>query len=614
MDKTDITLKRRLDIFWRIMAVAWSVRPRAIIGFFCGAGLEIGGMLVSIYATAKLGSLLASFITTGRTDYIWLWLWVDIVALVVIGLGFLAMQYAKRMIYFSFVRWTVNSFLGSLTRLDLGAFYDNKTRNQINKVSGAYIWQLPSLSDTSLELIYALLRFAAITVVVAQITWWLVPLIALFLVPTLMGESRMAKMQWFVWDSKGDSRHIFWGLQYIVTRAKGQMELRSLQAKDFVLGKIDDMNAVFYKEQEGKYRQASRTLVPTKILEVAGTAIGSIVVLRQLLSHSISLERYFFLSGALLRIGGALNNIFGILSRMQEGLLFADGYFSLIDTKPKILDPPDAMLLDKKSTPTIVFKNVTFAYPGQKKAVFENLNLEIESGEHVALVGENGAGKSTLIKLLLRFYEPTSGQILIDGVDLRDCTMASLIDGHDLRNVAIGSWYAQLATLFQDFNQYPLTVGENIEIGRSNQQADKAMLERASQFGSVDKLVKGYKHGWETVLDSSFKKGIEPSGGQWQRVALARAFYRDANMIILDEPTSAIDAKAEYDIFNNIFKEYKNKTALIVSHRFSTVRRANRIVVLDEGKVVDQGSHKDLMKRGGLYHELFTKQAEGYRE
>ncbi len=482
--------------------------------------------------------------------------------------------------------------------MDLANFYDAEMRNQLNRVAGSYIWQMPNLTEICLDLLYGLLRFLAITAVVAQITWWIVPLIALFLIPTLIGESRLAKMQWFVWDSKGDFRHIFWGLEYTVRQAKGQMELRSSQAARFVLNKIDRMNFEFYHEQENKFRHASRLLIPTKILEVAGTAIGSIVVLRQFLLHSISLERYFFLSGALLRIGGALNSIFGTLSRMQESLLFADSYFKIVDTKSEIVDVPDASRLPRDKVPSIEFKDVSFTYPGQAKPVFEGLNITIDAGEHVALVGENGAGKSTLIKLLLRFYRPTSGTILVDG--------------QDLQTIAIESWYAQLATLFQDFNQYPLSIAENIEIGRSDQKSDPKLLARAGKFGNVDEMVKNYKHGWDTVLDSSFAKGVEPSGGQWQRVALARAFYRSANMIILDEPTSAIDAKAEYDIFNNIFAHYQDKTALIVSHRFSTVRRADRIIVLEHGKIMEQGTHQDLMKQKGLYHELFTKQAEGY--
>lgn len=594
-----ISLGRRIRIGLRMLRIVWQIRPSAVFGFSAGALLEIASMLLSIYATAKLSALLATFIATDQTAGIWFWLWADIAAVGLTGLGFLIMEYAKRMLYFSLVRWNINTFLRALCQFDLGSFYDSEIRNQLNKVGGGYIWQMPNLANACLELIYGVLRFAAITIVVAQITWWLVPLIAIFLVPTLIGESRMAKMQWFVWDNKGDFRHIFWGLEGIVKTAKGQMELRSTQASKFVLDKIDRMNLGFYKEQETRYREASRSLVPTKILEVAGTAIGSVVVLRQLLSHSISLERYFFLSGALLRIGSALNNIFGTLSRMQESLLFADSYFTLIETPVTITDPSDAAPLKPNVTPTIVFENVSFTYPGQTVPVFENLSITIKAGEHVALVGENGAGKSTLIKLLLRFYRPTAGRILINGIDLQ--------------TVTIESWYEQLATLFQDFNHYPLTIAENIEIGRSDKAVDIPLLEKAAKFGNVDEQVKHYKHGWETVLDASFKKGVEPSGGHWQRVALARAFYRNAEMIILDEPTSAIDAKAEYDIFNNIFDHYQHKTALIVSHRFSTVRRANRIIVLDQGKVVEQGSHTNLMKQKGLYHEMFTKQAEGYR-
>ena len=267
---------------------------------------------------------------------------------------------------------------------------------------------------------------------------------------------------------------------------------------------------------------------------------------------------------------------------------------------PKIKDAPDSKKLSTSTTPEIIFEDVTFTYPNQTDPVFKKFNLTIAPGEHIALVGENGAGKSTLIKLLLRFYKPDSGRILVNGQNL------SLI--------TIDSWYEQIATLFQDFNQYPFTVAENITIGRSSNKPSKKLLDESAKFGGVDTLVKKYKYGWETVLESSFKNGIEPSGGQWQRIAISRAFYRQANILILDEPTSAIDAKAEYEIFNNIFDHYKNKSALIVSHRFSTVRRADRIVVLNQGQIVEQGSHQTLMKRQGLYHDLFTKQAAGYKE
>lgn len=595
----DISIGRRFTISLRMFRQAWRLRRAALIGYFVGAVIEIGSSITLIYAGAKLSALLAQYATGGEVEGIWFWFWTTVLFGVTTGLGFFMMAYNKRILYFSFVRWAINGFLSALTRIELKQFYDEDTRNLINKVGSAYSWQLSNLSETNLDLTYGILRFVAITAVVSQIAWWIVPIIALFLLPTLVSEAKLAKLQWFVWDQKGDTRHVYWGLEYILRQAKGQMEIRSLQANNYVLGKIDSMNKTFYSEQETRYKQARSTVLLSQLLENVGPAIAGIVVLKQFLARVISLERYFFLTGALLRIGGALNAIFGTLTRMQEPILLANSYFDLIENVPVEKDAVNATKLVTKKAPKIEFENVTFSYPKQDTPVFENLSLTIESGEHVALVGENGAGKTTMIKLLLRFYTPDSGRILINGVDLQELTL--------------DSWYDQIATLFQNFNQYPLSVKENVEIGRPNTKANPSLLERAAQFGGVSDLVKRYTHGWDTVLESSFEKGVEPSGGQWQRVALSRAFYRQANVLILDEPTSAIDAKAEYDIFNKIFEHYKNKTALIVSHRFSTVRRANRIVVLEEGQIVEQGSHAELMKnKAGLYNDLFTKQAEGY--
>lgn len=588
-----------LDASTRILGIAWAVRPRAIIGYFVGAIIEITSFVISIYATAQVGALLARYITGGDTSTIWLWLGIDIATAIGIALGFWLMSVYRQLLYYSMIRWSINAFLTTLSQLDIPDFYDEKIRNQINKAQNGYAWQVSGFAEIVLDLIYAVLRFLATAVIVAQITWWLIPLLALFLIPTLLAEKNMAKVQWFVWDDKGDNRHVFWGLEWIIRQAKEQMELRSSQARSYVINKVTNMNEEFYVTQEKQFRRVNRFMVPSKILEASGTAIGAIIVLRQFLSGAISLDRYFFLSGALLRIGGALNNIFGTLSRMQERILFVENFFQVLDRTPKIVDRANAITLENTEPPTIEFKNIGFTYPGQTNAIFTNLSFTIKPGEHVALVGENGAGKSTIIKLLLRFYTPTSGKILIDG--------------HNLQDIAIESWYSQLATLFQEFIQYPFSVAENIEVAKREFAGDPERLKAAAAFSNVDTFVSRYKNGWDTVLDNSFEKGVEPSGGQWQRVALARAFYRQSKILVLDEPTAAIDANAEYDIFNNIFEHYKGKTTIIVSHRFSTVRRAHRIIVIDQGKIIEQGSHDKLMKHNGLYRNMFSKQAEGYR-
>ena len=598
--KIEVSILDRVKIVSRTLGAAWQARKLAVISYFVAAIIEIAAMLLALYASAKLGAILAGYVFTGQAENVWFWLGVDIACIVLTGLAFWAMGYARTLIYFSLARRIINDFLSHLCKIDLQAFHDNDFRTRLNKVAGSYIWQLPNLAHTSLDLIYSILRFIAITAVVAKISWWLIPLIAIFLIPKVVGESITAKTQWFVWDSKGDFRHIFWGLEYLVKQAKNQMEIRSSQVSGYILNKIDYMNREFYATQETAYKRSSKAFVFSHFTSAIGPAIGSIYLIKQLLDKAINLETYFFLSGALFRVNSALENVFGTIARMQEGILFAYNYYELLKIEPTIIDKDNALSLKPTTIPRIEFKNVSFHYPGKKKMIFENLSFVIESGQHVALVGENGAGKSTLIKLLLRFYTPTSGKILVGGIDLND--------------IAIESWYALLATLFQDFNQYPLSIEENISIGRSSQKMNKKALLDAAKFGDVDDFVADYKHGWDTVLDPSFKKGVEPSGGQWQRVALARAFYRNANMVILDEPTSAIDAKAEYNIFNNIFQHYNDKTVLIVSHRFSTVRRADIIIFLEHGKIVEQGSHKSLIAKKGMYYDLFTKQAEGYRD
>lgn len=591
--------RSRIHLMRRILGVAWQVRPWGVIGFFIGAIVEIVSFIVTIYATAKVGSLLAQFVATGNGSDIWLWLWVDIIAGALTGVGQWLMSASKRYLYFKMLIWSMNKFQSVVCTIDIPDFYDTDIRDRLNKVSDGYNWQISNFNDATLDLIYAVLRFLATAIIVAQITWWLIPLLIAFLIPSLIFQGRLAQVQWFIWNEQGDDRHIFWGLQYLMRIAGNQMELRSSQAIHYVLDKVNGINSRFYGKQEKQMRKFTGYILPSQLLEAGGTAIGSIYLLKQFLGHVISLDRYFFLSGALLRVNSSLANIFGTLSRMQQNFLFMDDFFAVLDIAPKIVDKPDAVQLVSKEAPEIAFKNVSFTYPGQTKPVFKNLSFTIHSGERLAIVGENGAGKSTLIKLLLRFYRPSSGRILINGIDLQD--------------LAIESWYDQLATLFQSFNQYPFPIDENIEVARPEFKGDQKRLEHAAKMSNVDVIVKQYKHGWDTVLDNSFEKGVEPSGGQWQRVALARAFYRQANVLILDEPTAAIDAKAEYDIFNNIFAEYKGKTAIIVSHRFSTVRKADRILVFEHGKVIEDGTHKELIKLNGEYADMFNKQAEGYR-
>jgi len=264
-----------------------------------------------------------------------------------------------------------------------------------------------------------------------------------------------------------------------------------------------------------------------------------------------------------------------------------------------IVEDGDIKLPRLEDPPTIEVKNMSFHYPNSEKNIFENFSLKIEAGQKIAIVGENGAGKTTLVKLISRIYDPQEGEMLVNGINLK--------------NIKINDWYKNIGVLFQDFNFYgELTVKENIYIGKSIKKVDEESVIEAAKNADAHEFIMEYENGYDTVMSERFKDGIRPSNGQKQKIAIARFFYRNAPVAIFDEPTSAIDAESEYRIFNRIYDFFRKKTVVIISHRFSTVRNADRIIVLHEGKIVEDGTHEELMKNEGRYFSAFTKQAEGY--
>jgi ATP-binding cassette subfamily B protein len=324
-------------------------------------------------------------------------------------------------------------------------------------------------------------------------------------------------------------------------------------------------------------------------------------LLIRVLSRGAGLQAFVFYQQVIDNYANASSALVRNLHTMQENSLYVNDYFDIISLKPRIASPePAAQLESAGPAPRIAFENVSFRYPGSDEDVLKNLSLTIEPGEDLAIVGENGAGKTTLIKLLLRLYDPTHGRILVGGTDLRKIDLAS--------------WYRRIGALFQDFNRYhSLSVRDNIVVGRAEESADQSDIESAASAAGADAFIGRYPKGYGQLLNRSFENGIEPSGGQWQRIALARAFYRNASVLILDEPTSAIDAKGEYEIFREIANTQRDKTTIIISHRFSTVRNANTIVVLEHGRITERGTHEELVKQAGRYKSLFELQAEGYR-
>ena len=279
--------------------------------------------------------------------------------------------------------------------------------------------------------------------------------------------------------------------------------------------------------------------------------------------------------------------------------MFLTDLFGLFAVKPRIQNSSTALPAPRPVRDGLEFRNVCYGYPGSEKLVLKDLNLRVSAGERIAIVGENGQGKTTLVKLIPRLYEPTAGKILLDGIDLREYDLDSL--------------RREIGVIFQDFVHYDMTARENISVGNIECARDERLLDAAARKSGAAKIIASLPHGYDQMLGKRFSDGMDLSGGEWQKFALARAYLRDAGILILDEPTASLDAVAEYEVFRRFADLTKGKMAFLISHRLSTVRMVDRIVVLNGGQIHEQGTHHQLIASGGTYANMFELQAASYR-
>ncbi|HEX6895584.1 MAG TPA: ATP-binding cassette domain-containing protein, partial [Bryobacteraceae bacterium] len=292
-------------------------------------------------------------------------------------------------------------------------------------------------------------------------------------------------------------------------------------------------------------------------------------------------------------------SLFSSLNNIAEQALYIKDLFDFFETRPGIVSRPEALAAPRPIRSGFEFRRVSFAYPGSERRVLRDVSFRFDAGERIALIGENGAGKTTLVKLLARLYDPVEGAILLDGVDLRDYDVDSL--------------RGEIGVIFQDYMRYDMLARENIGMGRIEELQNDARIEAAARKSLAEALIAQFPRGYKQMLGRRFDEGMDLSAGQWQKIALARAYMRDAQVLILDEPTASLDARAEYEVFLRFADLTRDKMAVLISHRFSTVRMADRILVLADGELIEQGTHQQLVALGGRYAELFELQAAGYR-
>jgi ATP-binding cassette subfamily B protein len=376
-------------------------------------------------------------------------------------------------------------------------------------------------------------------------------------------------------------------------------ELKLFGLAPYLVGRYTALSDELHRQTVGL---AKRKLIFGSFLTLLGTVgyYGTYAfVIYRTVTGALTLGTMTLLAGA---IAGASLNIqafFSTFSVIADQAMFMTDLLKFLSVQPRIFSKPGALPAPRPIRRGLEFKNVSFSYPGNPRLVLNNISFHLEPSSRIALVGENGQGKTTIVKLLTRLYDPTGGQILLDGVDLRE---------YDLEDL-----WKEIGVIFQDFTRYEMTVSENIAIGQIEERNNLFRIRAAAHKSLAETFIRNLPKGYEQPLGSRFQEAVDLSGGEWQKMALARAYLRDAQLLILDEPTAALDAKSEHEVFERFGELTKGKMALLISHRFSTVRMADRIFVLENGTIVEQGPHDELIRIGGRYAEMFELQAANYR-
>jgi ATP-binding cassette, subfamily B, bacterial len=594
----------------RLLRLVWETEPRYVVGIFV---LRISRALVPL-GVLWIGKLIVDEVVravgvargTGPVA------WERIIELVALELAIaLVGEWLARL------SALLESLLGDLfanrtsvelmrhsATLDLEQFENPDLYDKLERARRQTVGRI-GLFTLLLSTVQDVITFATLAAALAVYVPWLLVLLLVAVLPSLLGETHFASLGYSLLYSWTPERRQLDYLRYIGASDISAKELKLFGLSDFLVDRYDRLSRDFY--EANKALAVRRSFVSTALAAV-GTlgyygAYGVIIYLTVIGHHSraglFTIGVLTFLAGSFRQSRDLIQRVLLSLSQVYEQSLYLDDLFTFLALEPRISPRPGAHPVPVPIRTGFVFENVGFRYPGADGWAVRGLDFTLAQGERLALVGENGAGKTTLVKLLARLYDPTEGRILLDGVDLRDYDIDSL-----RRNVGV---------IFQDFVRYDFILKENIAVGNIGGLDDAPRIETAAQRSLANTVAERLAGRYGQMLGRRFEGGVELSGGEWQKVALARAYMRDAQLLILDEPTAALDARAEYQVFLRFSELTAGRMAVLISHRFSTVRMADRILVLQGGELVEQGTHEALVELGGLYAELFQLQAAGYR-
>jgi ATP-binding cassette, subfamily B, bacterial len=507
-------------------------------------------------------------------------------------------DYCDTLLADKFIRHISVRIMHHASRLDLASYEDPLFHDKLERARVQATDRLGMVQQLG-RLVQQVITTATLAASILFFSPWLLLVLIACVIPAFLGESHFAFLGYALAYRQTPVKRQIDYLRFLGASKDSAKELKLFGLSKFLTDRFQQLSDDIYKQNVSL---AKRRLFASALLSLL-TTIGyygayAYVILETVEGH-MTVGTLTFLTGAIAGASANLQMIFSTFSSIADQSLFLTDLLQFFAVRPTVFSKPNAMKTPRPITIGIEFRDVSFSYPGGGRPILRNLNLFLKPDERIALIGENGEGKTTIVKLLTRLYDPTFGQILLDGIDLRE---------YDLEDYA-----NNIAVIFQDFMRYDMTALENIAVGQIQARQNLPQVELAAKKSLAEGVIQKLPRGYDQMLGRRFETGVDLSGGEWQKVALARAYLRDAQILVLDEPTAALDARSEHEVFERFAELTKGKMALLISHRFSTVKMADRIIVLERGVIAEDGRHEQLMAHGGRYAEMFELQASSYR-